>query len=99
MSTNTEMEQSQEIVIKTNGLSRATLVNIIETHGNISYRYSTDDEDEVQISLERFKEDEEDVYEVEIQTAMSGQMLQFPDFTKAINYFFELVQENPCSQE
>ncbi len=99
MSTNTEMEQSQEIVIKTNGLSRATLVNIIETHGNISYRYSTDDEDEVQISLERFKEDEKDMYEVEIQTAMSGQMLQFPDFTKAINYFFELVQENPCSQE
>ncbi len=93
------MEQSQEIVIKTNGLSRATLVNIIETHGNISYRYSTDDEDEVQISLERFKEDEKDMYEVEIQTAMSGQMLQFPDFTKAINYFFELVQENPCSQE
>ena len=99
MSTNTEMEQGQEIVVKTNGLSRATLVDIIETHGNISYRYSTEDEDEVQISLERFKENEKDVYEVEIQTAMSGQMLQFPDLTKAINYFFELVQENPCSQE
>lgn len=99
MSGNNEMEQSQEIVIKVNGLSRATLVDVIETHGNLSYQFVDVDGNEVHISLERFKEDEEDVYEVEIQTAMSGQMLQFPDFTKAINYFFELVQENPCSKE
>ena len=99
MSTNTEMEQGQEIVVKTNGLSRATLVDIIETHGNISYRYNTDDDGEVQVSLERYQIDEKDVYEVEIQSASSGQMLQFPDLTKAINYFFELVRENPCSQE
>ena len=99
MSANTEMEQTQEIVIKVNGLSRATLVDVITTHGNLSYQYIDEDGDEIHISLERFKEDEEDIYEVEIQSSMSGQMLQFPDFTKAINYFFELVQENPCSKE
>ena len=92
------MELNQEIVIKVNGLSRATLVDIIETHGNISYRYNVDDNGEVYITLARFKVDAQEHYEVQIQTSLSGQMLEFTDFTKAIDYFFELVQENPCSK-
>ena len=85
---------AQELVIGVNGVSRDTILNLVETHGNVTYCYTDDNGEEINVSLTHYS-DPETSYEVEFNSGTMGTMMVHPDISEAIDYFFELVKQHP----
>lgn len=87
---------TQELAIEVNGISRETVLNLVETHGNVTYRYTAVNGEKVEISFTHYT-DPKEMYEVEIDTGSSGSMMSYPYLTSAIDWFFELIEQNPAA--
>ena len=87
---------SQQIVIEVDGISQQTVLDIVETHGNMTYCYEAKGDERVEISIDRF----EDGYEVNFESdAAFGMMLKHPDLSSAMDHFFDLVKIHPAIEE
>ena len=87
---------AQQIVIEVDGISQQTVFDIIETHGNLTYCYEAEGNEQVEISIDRF----DDEYEVHFESdAAFGMMLKHPDLSSAIDHFFDLVKIHPSAKE
>ena len=89
---------AQELVIGVNGVSRDTILNLVETHGNVTYCYLDDNDNEINVSITHYTEPE-DNYEVEIDAGAGGSMMVHPNLSSAIDWFFELVEQNPSKKD
>lgn len=85
---------AQELSIAVNGVSRATILDLVETHGNVAYRYISVNDDEVEVSITHYP-DPDQTYDVEIDTGGFGSMMSHRELSSAIDWFFELIEQNP----
>ena len=87
---------SQQIVIEVDGISPNTVLDIVETHSNLTYCYEAKDGELIEVTIERVDEE----YEVSFDADASfGMMLKHPDLSSAIDHFFDLVKAHPASEE
>lgn len=87
---------SQQIIIEVNGISRHTVEKLIEGHGNLTYAYTAEGDETIEITMERV----DDKFEVSFESDASfGMMLSHPDLSSAMDHFFDLVKIHPAEQE
>ena len=89
---------TQELAIQVNGISRAEILNLVETHGNVAYRYSDEEDKEIEIKIRSLGTTGPDAgYEVEFITVGECRSMTTPEISQAMDWFFDTVEENPAN--